>query len=99
MSKVSLYRVCRTLDEPIRVFGLPFDEFTPAAMLFLTFFSLGKVITGITSAVTAVVTVRALKRGKGSGWVLSVLYWHLPAGLMRVLLKGTPKSQYREWIS
>lgn len=99
MSKVSLYRVCRTLDEPTRVFGLPFDEFTPAAILFITFFSLGKVITGIAFAFTVIAAIRALKRGKGSGWVLSVLYWNLPAGLMNILLKGTPKSQYREWVS
>lgn len=99
MSKRSLYVVCKTLDQPTRIIGLPLDEFIPAAFLAVLFFALGKVIISILLCVFVVILMRLMKKGQGSGWLMNVCYWNLPGFMMQSVLRFTPQSHNRDWVS
>jgi conjugal transfer pilus assembly protein TraL len=99
MNKRSLYLVCKTLDQPVRLIGLPLDEFIPTVILGGLFFSLGKVITALVLMVLVVIAMRVMKKGQGSGWLLNLSYWYLPTWITQSFLRFVPASKHREWIS
>jgi len=99
MSKRSLYIVCKTLDQPVRLVGLPLDEFMLAAVLSGIFFLSGKIILAMAAAVLSIVFLRVMKKGQGSSWLINTFYWHLPSFMIKAALRYTPSSHHREWIS
>jgi len=99
MSKRSLYVVCKTLDQPLRLIGLTLDEFIPAAILFSVFFGLGKVLTSLVVSFLSVIIIRVMKKGQGSSWILNWCYWTLPLVMTRLIFQHTPGSHQREWVS
>lgn len=99
MTKRSLYVVCKTLDQPTRIVGLPVDEFIIAEILMGIFIFMGKLILSMGIAILTVVLIRVMKRGHGAGWLLNVFYWYLPQSLTKAFIRFTPASHYREWIS
>ena len=99
MTKRSLYVVCKTLDQPTRIVGLPVDEFIIAEILMGIFIFMGKLILSMGIAIPTVVLIRVMKKGHGAGWLLNVLYWYLPQNLTKVFVRFTPASHQREWIS
>lgn len=99
MTKRSLYVVCKTLDQPTRIVGLPVDEFIITAILMGIFIFMGKLILSMGIAILTVVLIRVMKRGNGAGWLLNVFYWYLPQSLTKAFVRFTPASHHREWIS
>lgn len=99
MSKRSLYLVCKTLDEPIRIVGLPLDEFIVTAIISGVFFISGKIILAMVSIVLTIVLLRVMKKGQGGSWLLNICYWYLPSFMSKPILRFTPESHRREWIS
>lgn len=99
MTKKSLYVVCKTLDQPTRIIGLPLDEFIMTAILSGIFVFMGKLILSIAIMILTIVLIRLMKKGQGAGWLLNVFYWYLPQNLTKAFIRFTPASQYREWIS
>ncbi|MGX2956910.1 type IV conjugative transfer system protein TraL [Ursidibacter arcticus] len=87
-----------TLSNQQRWFGLPLDEaiiYIPLALLAI--FS-SHLIFGLT-LVASFATIRKLKRGKGSSYLLNLLYWFLPRSISNLFLWALPPSYYRYWIS
>lgn len=87
-----------TLSNQERWFGLPMDEaiiYIPLALLAI--FS-SPFIFGLT-LIIAFALIRKLKRGKGSSYLLSLLYWFLPRSISSLFLWALPPSYYRYWIS
>lgn len=99
MTKRSLYVVCKTLDQPERIIGLPLDEFFITAILCGIFIFMGKLILAMGVAIITVVLMRVMKKGQGSGWILNVFYWYFPQSLTKAFIRFTPASHHREWIS
>ena len=99
MTKKSLYIVCKTLDQPVRIVGLPLDEFIITIVLSGIFFMLGKLILSMVVALLCIILLRLIKRGQGSGWLLNILYWYMPNVIIKTILRFTPASNHREWIS
>ena len=99
MTKRSLYVVCKTLDQPMRIIGLPLDEFVITAILSGIFIFLGKLILSMGLAILTVVLMRAMKKGQGASWLLNVFYWYLPQSFTKAFIRFTPGSHHREWIS
>lgn len=87
-----------TLSNQQRWFGLPLDEL----IIYLPF-ALGAIFSshilfGLT-LIALFALIRSLKRGKGSSYVLSLMYWFLPTGISRFFLWALPPSHFRYWIS
>ncbi|OGT34146.1 MAG: type IV conjugative transfer system protein TraL [Gammaproteobacteria bacterium RIFCSPHIGHO2_02_FULL_39_13] len=99
MDKRSLYIVCKTLDQPVRVIGLPLDEFILMAAISGIFFMLGKPVLAAFLGLMTIIALRIMKKGQGSGWLLNVCYWYLPEIFLKAFLRFTPASHKREWIS
>jgi conjugal transfer pilus assembly protein TraL len=98
-NKRGLYLVPKTLDAQVRLLGLPLDEFVPAVFLAGLFFLLGKVLLSIALPVLAIVLMKTMKQGQGSSWLINLCHWHLPQNVMMGLVRKTPPSQNREYIS
>lgn len=99
MDKKSLYIVCKTLDQPARIIGLPIDEFILSATTTLVFLLLGKTILCWALGLAVLIFMKVMKRGQGSGWLINVCYWYLPAFILKMFLRFTPPSHQREWVS
>ena len=99
MTKRSLYVVCKTLDQPTRIIGLPLDEFIITAILCGIFVFMGKLILSMAIAILTVVLMRLMKKGQGAGWLLNVFYWYFPQHLTKAFIRFTPASHHREWVS
>src|SRR3989338_9717680 len=99
MTKRSLYVVCKTLDQPICIIGLPLDEFLITTVIAGFFFIIGKLILSMVIGLLTVILLRIMKRGQGSGWLINVFYWYLPQKLSKAFIRYTPASKNREWIS
>lgn len=89
----------KTLDAQIRLLGLPLDEFIPAFFLAVFFFMLGKVLLSILLPVLSVILVKTMKQGQGSSWLINLCHWYLPKNIMMSVVRKTPPSQNREYIS
>ena len=98
MSKRSLYVVCKTLDQPVRIIGLPIDEFLITIIFSGFFFFCGKLILSMVVALLTIIAMRMMKRGQGSGWLINIFYWYLPRNLSKAFIRHTPDSKNREWI-
>jgi conjugal transfer pilus assembly protein TraL len=98
-SKKELFLVPKTLDNQVRVLGLPLDEFIPAAISAAVFFVLGKVLLSIVLPVAIVIVVKILKQGQGSSWLINLCYWYLPKIMINAILRHTPASENRTYIA
>lgn len=99
MDKRSLYIVCKTLDQPARIIGLPMDEFILMAIVSSVFFILGKPILAMILGLLTIISIRVMKRGQGSGWLINIIYWYMPDFMLKAFIRFTPPSHKREWIS
>lgn len=91
------YYFPETLNQQERYFGLPLDEIIIVAPLIilgvLNNMSTGlSIIAGLLWA-----SVRYLKKGQGSFWLLNFCYWHLPSLLFKVTFRKIPDSSFRHW--
>lgn len=98
-SKRTLYLVPKTLDEPIRILGLPADESIFGLFFAGFFFFLGKMFLMFLIPVAIILMMRMLKKGQSSSWILNVSHWYFPKVLMQFLLRKTPASENREYIA
>ena len=97
--KKRLYYINRSLDEPRRIVGLPTDEFVTGMIVFVVLLALKKSLLAFLSGVIVIAIIRYFKKGKGSGWLLSLIYWHFPKWISKLWMKHTPPSENREYIS
>lgn len=92
------YRFPTMLSNQTRFLGLPLDEailFVPQGLL-LVFYNF--YVFSITLIVSFFV-IRRLKKGKGSSYLLCVMYWFLPRSVTAFFITALPPSHLRYWIS
>jgi len=97
--KLKKYRFPATFDAELRLFGLPVDELILlTAPPIIAFFGFNALVTGLVIGLAFWLGIRKLKQGRGSNWLYSWLYWHLPAFVFRLFYKKLPPSSNRKWI-
>lgn len=92
------YRFPTTLSNQERWFGLTIDEaiiFIPQGFLMI-FYS--PYVFSITLLISFF-TIRRLKKGKGSSYLLCVMYWFLPRTITVSFIAALPPSYIRYWVS
>ena len=95
-----LYRIPVSLDDPIRVVGLPIDEFSVVGLFLIPFVFAGMMVTSmIVSCVSWVIYKYGLKRGQPPSFLINAIYWFLPGQITKFLLNSTPNSGSRIFIS
>lgn len=91
------YHYPETLSAQRRFVGLPPDEFCLYVPLALLAIFCNMWIFGPT-LLTAVCGIRTLKRGRGSQYLLNLVYWCLPPAAVRFFISALPESYKRHWI-
>lgn len=91
------YYFPETLNQQERYFGLPLDEIIIVAPLII----LG-VLNNMSTELSIIAgllwaSVRYLKKGQVSFWLLNFCYWHLPSLLFKVTFRKIPDSSFRHW--
>lgn len=91
------YYFPETLNQQERYFGLPLDEIIIVAPLVI----LG-VLNNMSTELSIIAgllwaSVRYLKKGQGSYWLLNFCYWHLPSLLFKITFRKIPDSSFRHW--
>lgn len=100
MSNENKYFICKRIDEPKRYIGLTIDEIVPIIAISGICFFFGSLATGFVLAGVVWCVIRHFKKGQGTGWLLSLLYWHLPLHYLQgILFVKTPPSSARHWLS
>lgn len=92
------YKFPATLSNQERWFGLPTDEaiiFIPLILgaVFYSPYIFGPTLLG------AFIGIRKLKNGKGSSYLIRLIYWFLPKSISKIFLLALPPSYFRYWIS
>jgi len=90
-------RINTTSRKQERYFGLPLDELLIIAPLVILGVLNNMAIELTVVAALLWITVRYLKKGQGSYWLLNFCYWHLPSFLFRVTFRQIPDSSFRHW--
>lgn len=86
-----------TLSNEKRWFGLPTDEFCIYLPLILaTIFSSPFIYFPILAVLFFL--IRKLKKGKGSSYLLNLMYWFLPKIVMDFFIRALPASYLRFWV-
>ena len=91
------YYFPETLNQQERYFGLPLDELLITAPLVILGVLNNMAIELTVVAALLWITVRYLKKGQGSYWLLNFCYWHLPSFLFSVTFRQIPDSSFRHW--
>lgn len=95
-----LYQIPSSLDDPIRVVGLPIDEVVVIALFLIPFILSGMLVTSmIVGGVSWVVYKYVLKQGQPPSFLVNMMYWYLPSSIVSPLLKKTPNSSSRIFIA
>lgn len=87
-----------TLSNQRRWMGLPVDEFC-------VYFPLagGAVFSSLyiyaPMLIIAIIVIKRLKRGRGSSYLINLMYWFLPKSLSDFFIRALPASHLRYWIS
>ncbi|EQA15442.1 type IV conjugative transfer system protein TraL [Glaesserella parasuis] len=92
------YRFPTTLSAPERWFGLPTDEAiicVPQALLA----ALYQPYVFFPTLFISFFLIRRLKNGKGSSYLLGVMYWFLPQSVSALFIRALPASYLRYWVS
>jgi type IV conjugative transfer system protein TraL len=42
--------------------------------------------------------LKIAKKGNGSNFLLTILYWYMPYSIQRLIFTNTPSSDYKFWI-
>lgn len=92
------YQFPTTLSNQERWFGLPADEAIPCIPQALLAVLYQPYIFFPTLLLTFF-TIRRLKKGKGSSYLLGVIYWFLPKGVSDMFIRSLPASYLRYWVS
>jgi conjugal transfer pilus assembly protein TraL len=92
------YRFPKTLNEQTRVFGLPLEEALTTLPIALIGMATSKPLIFLVIATLVWVSIRHIKKGKGSMWLYNVAYWYLPTTLFRGFFRRLPDSCYRHWL-
>ena len=95
-----LYKIPKSLDDPMRVVGLPIDEVVVVALAGIPLMLSGKMLTAlIIAGMTWGVYKYLLKKGQPASFLLNAMYWHLPSSASKLLLLFTPGSSIRLFIA
>ncbi|MBN3262965.1 type IV conjugative transfer system protein TraL [Pectobacterium brasiliense] len=91
------YYFPETLNQQERIIGLPIDEFIVVAPLLLAgvVYNMSTVLSVIAGLLW--LSIRYLKKGQGSYWLLNFCYWHLPYFIFKIIFRQIPDSSFRHW--
>lgn len=92
------YQFPATLSNQERWLGLTIDEaviFIPQAILMVFY---NPYLFSITLLISFF-SIRRLKKGKGSSYLLCVMYWFLPRSVTALFISALPPSYFRYWVS
>lgn len=92
------YQFPTTLSQQERWIGLPADE----AIIFIPQFLLAVLYQPFIFFPTLLFSfflIRWLKKGRGSSYLLSLMYWFLPNFVSNILSLSLPASYLRYWVS
>ena len=92
------YRFPKTLSEPMRIVVLTLDEAIPFLLVFLVCMARDALMTGVIAGVMVISIIRFVKRGRGTGWLMSLLYWYLPAPVTLYFFRHLPDSSGRHFL-
>ncbi len=95
-----LYKIPKSLDDPMRVVGLPVDEVVVIAVVGVPFMFSGEMLTSlILASLMWGIYKYLLKRGQPTSFLLNAMYWYLPSTASKILLMRTPSSHTRLFIA
>lgn len=95
-----LYRIPKSLDDPMRIVGMPVDELVLIGLLSLPFLFAGMMVTAIIVGVTTWFSYKyILKKGQPPSFLINAIYWYLPSFISKPLLRSTPDSGQRLYIA
>ena len=95
-----LYKIPKSLDDPMRVVGLPMDELVVIALAVMPLVCSGQMLSAlIMSGVSWIVYKYLLKNGQPPSFLLNAMYWYLPSSVSKMLLMFTPSSSVRLFIA
>ncbi|CAM3825875.1 type IV conjugative transfer system protein TraL [Rouxiella silvae] len=92
------FKFPETINEQTRIIGLPVDEMFLITTPILA--GIGMNMGGQMCIVACLLwlLVRYLKRGKGTYYMVDMLYWYLPSFIFRIFYRVIPDSGNRHWI-
>ena len=95
-----LYKIPKSLDDPMRVVGLPIDEVVVIAIATMPLMLSGKMVTALIMAGLVWGAYKyLLKNGQPPSFLLNAMYWYLPSSISKILLLSTPSSSIRLFIA
>ena len=94
----NLAEINKFLNKPKTLLGIPYDELVPAAIILFLFLAIFKEKwIGLGLAAAWWFTIRRLKAGRGSSYLLVLVYKYSPDFLQKAIFKNTPSSSYIRW--
>ncbi|HDX1172885.1 TPA: type IV conjugative transfer system protein TraL [Pasteurella multocida] len=97
-SQRNKYLFPSTLSNQMRWFGLPVDEaiiYIPVGLLAV----FSSMYIFAPTLLILFILIRKMKRGKGSSYILCLMYWFLPHSVSNAFLYSLPPSYRRYWIN
>ncbi|AVE61461.1 type IV conjugative transfer system protein TraL [Citrobacter farmeri] len=92
------YRFPKTLDVETKIIFFSIDEcilaLSPPLIAFIFF---NAITVGMIIGAILYIWIKHLKKGKGSRWLYSWLYWHMPDFVFS-FYKVVPPSSLRKWL-
>lgn len=92
------YVICKYLDEQSLFIGMQYDEAVVVIPLVIVGALSGHMLIFWFCAAVAFFGIKKLKKNKGSGYLLTLLYWHLPPGFSNWLLSHFSPGRKRYWV-
>ncbi|HXL71994.1 MAG TPA: type IV conjugative transfer system protein TraL [bacterium] len=99
------YYICRYINKKISKVGIPYDEAAVIVIAFGSMAMMNHFLLGIILAFIAFVAIKRLKKGRGSVYLMYLLYWYTPVAEIRLkkveaiyFLKKAPAAEKRHWI-
>ena len=91
------YRICRYLNVELRVMTLTLDEIIPIGFLLFMGLVIGHFAMMLIAAALCFLGIRKLKKGRGQGVLMSLLYWYSD-DLGKLLFRKFPPASKRYWF-
>lgn len=91
--------ISRYLNKPKTIGGFTYDEVIISGGIFMfCFFALGAPLLGIVTTAIFAMTLKRMKRSKGTSFLLVRIYWLMPPPVQRMIYNKTPTSDNRFWL-
>lgn len=96
MSSQERYYMPKHLDEPMKLFLLPLDEFLALAIPFVLIgFFCRNMVLGLLLGAILFWLIRIVKKDQGQHYLVNLVYWYLPEVIR---FRATPPSHIRHYL-